>query len=588
MSWSGLATASGTLSRTASRRLGQDLRELRKKPLANANAQPIGDDLSRWKCILLLDDGTPVSFTLEFREDYPTSAPLGFFNSPVEYRMGAASRDAKGRLQICLNIFGNFGTIHTEWGSEAAGWSSACTVESVLVQMQALFCSEFMDTSAGARERLRSYEIPMELQVEVLTEEALQSRNASVEDDGGAVEEKVEESTEELEEELARKGLEDLARNFQCYVTKNTILNGHTIGYGLMLKAKKVSSPFEYLSTEAYHGGVRKSATNESLHGFLPLYISPEHWGKVKRNFFTEINRIHKKLAQTKQRSHRSDEMALDVIASLMNQAVVKVCLSKGKGTADDRFIDAYFGLYRLLQQLKIDEPRLVTTVDTRLENFLKDPRNRHKTHVPDLGEWMIYFLISEKYRWSDVAVVFQEELDARNVFWYVKGTARARATCPDLMEPKADVRNRTKRVFDATAVSRHIVCFQVRFMEQVQEMSLEQLDHRYGLPSREVQLQLKEMYREIAAIDNWAAHQKWCHYPVKTDPQRRTQLENSVKLSNAQRYTDGPTGRVGVSQRGGRGGRGRGSRGGGRGRGRGYDLDLDPRDRFYQGRRHV
>jgi hypothetical protein len=46
--------------------------------------------------------------------------------------------DSKGRSALCLDLFGNFAKVHTEWArsGEASGWSSSYGIGTVLVALQ--------------------------------------------------------------------------------------------------------------------------------------------------------------------------------------------------------------------------------------------------------------------------------------------------------------------------------------------------------------------------------------------------------------------------------------------------------------------
>eukprot|EP00662_Eupelagonemidae_sp_cell21_P030989 gene30988-28951_t len=92
---------------------------LDRNPIAGANAAPVDGNILVWHA--------------NFPADYPVAPPHAFFVT-----------DSKGRTAVCLDLFGNFKQIHTEWGKDgqASGWSSSYDVSTILVNMQAMLCSD--------------------------------------------------------------------------------------------------------------------------------------------------------------------------------------------------------------------------------------------------------------------------------------------------------------------------------------------------------------------------------------------------------------------------------------------------------------
>lgn len=56
---------------------------------------------------------------MEFNENYPKEPPNVGFSTEFPYSMGASLTARSGRIkglyEICLNILGNLGHVHTEW-----------------------------------------------------------------------------------------------------------------------------------------------------------------------------------------------------------------------------------------------------------------------------------------------------------------------------------------------------------------------------------------------------------------------------------------------------------------------------------------
>jgi len=324
----------------------------------------------------------------------------------------------------------------------------------------------------------------------------------------------------------------------QCYIT-GTVINtpNEVFGYGVN-SGRQLSSPCEIISEKAFLSGTRKSTTNQSFDIFLPLYINKDHWEKMslEKKTLAAIDLIYKQKTNNNQ-SNYNEEKIFDVLSALMNSSVVEVMKVKENKSANDKFIDAYFAFYRLLIEFSKTNPNLIKMANYKIEQFLKHTNNRTKKQVPNLGEWLIYLLITDKYKWIDVASCFMQETDTRNVFWYVKGNHNNPPKCPELYDERVR-QGRVEKVFDATSVSRHLVCFQIRFIQDAKKIDINTLDEKYGCVPNEVKQSLKEIYKAIIGISNWNEHFKWCGMDSLTNDSRCDQLIRALQLSNQLRYT--------------------------------------------------
>jgi ubiquitin-protein ligase len=127
------------MSSAALKRLTQDLAELHDDPVVGANAQPDEADLLTWYGLVVAPAGSvyagiPIRFVLEFTSNYPNEPPKGFFETDVKYSGGAAYM-VGNRLSICLDLFGNFAHVHTEWKTQSSGWSPSYSVRTILINL---------------------------------------------------------------------------------------------------------------------------------------------------------------------------------------------------------------------------------------------------------------------------------------------------------------------------------------------------------------------------------------------------------------------------------------------------------------------
>lgn len=524
----------------AIKRLQQDLKRLKVEPLVGAMAQPANDkDIMTWHGIVVGTEGTllagiPIRFCLEFPNDYPNSAPNGFFETDIYYENGAQVRDAKGRTAVCLSIFGNFARIHTEWKSEASGWSPAYTVSTILVSLQGLVMGNMLSDRPSDVERMINSAINFQCPEtghdgsdsskwfpQVITDPAVAA------------------------EIVAKYRKENPTSNtplelfYICYANGQLNATNSTIGYGVHVENPKngiLSSPCEYLSSESFNAGkVRKSSTNKAFEHWLPLLIDSEDWNgpkKIKQQFLSAVRDICADIKFDKD----DHQKVFKVCSSLMNSLVVEIMQNKGNATANDKFINGYFSIYRLLQQYAQDDKELVTFCNDSVKSFKAQSSARVKTVVPNLGEFLMHLTISSNVTWADVCQVFMGECEARNVFWYCVGTHNSPASNRELADPNYKG-NRVTKVFNATTVSRNLVMFQIKFANVTKFLDLAELNSNFGLAPEILTAELKNLYSQVVAVKNWNEFYDFVEMPRVTDEKRELELIEAVKLSAAQGY---------------------------------------------------
>lgn len=507
------SVSSTFLPANTTKRLAQDLKYLQENPLVNANACPIDDNLSQWKCCVVGAEGTsyadiPIYFVLEFTEQYPIKAPHAYFLSSIAYHGGASLKDDKGRTVVCLDLFGNFGAIHSEWGkdNQASGWSPAYNVSTILIQMQAMLASgEYLSSSKQDIERVKRDKIDQKYILDVPRE--VQKRT------------------------VVSSSLDRII----CYMSKCTLDDNELFGYGINVNGKNgmITSACEYLSKSAFDNGVRASSTNQGFKLWLPLFINGGHWKKAQKLFYESITQIYK---LTKKPKTTLEEMVVYVLSSAMNNNVVEVMNAKNNLSANDKFIDGYFSFYRLLMEAKKDNPNMVKIANNAISQFLTNPENRSKDKVANLGDWLILLLLSDKYKWTDVSEAFVEECDTRNVFWYVQGSYNSRPMHPELLDA-ANTKDRCQKVFSATETSRNLVCFQTQFLSMASQYDLKKLDSDNGLTDEQTKQSLKNIYNQITSLKNWNDYFQWNQMKTMSDEERCMQLLKALKLSSDKGY---------------------------------------------------
>lgn len=529
-------------SGSAIKQLVRDLKQLKQEPLIGANASPLDSNMMKWYGIVVGPEGTPyenvpIRFVLEFDDQYPNTPPKAFFDTHVRY-VGGASYEVDGRLAVCLNIFGNFGHVHTEWKNMSEGWSPSYTVSTILVAMQGLMMSEMLSTD------------PTDIKKTI--ESARDFKCAITKHNGSSPKTwfpQVLLSQDDLAKYLTDNGIvrsekkfEPLRDHYICYVKKTTVMDNAVLGYGVSVDNARIgalSSTCEYISYEAFDDGIRRSSTNKPFTHWLPILISSDRWNVIKPMFTDSILELGKSIGLSKQPEY---EVAIKVCSSIMNSLVVEIMNNKNNLKANDKFVDGYFALYRLLKQLSIDEPKVIGMVDKMLGGFITNPELRTKSHVQNLGELLILLTISKKYSWNSIKELFLEECDARNVFWYAIGNFKNRALYPELADSSV-VEGRADKVFKATEISRNLVMFQVKFSQVARVLSTEIMDSNCGLAPEQLRSEMKATYNEVCEVADWNAYFKWLSLPTITTKKRSEQLAEAVTRSEKQGYHTGTNG---------------------------------------------
>lgn len=523
----------------AVKRLQQDLKRLKEEPIVGAMAQPASDeDIMVWHGIVVGTEGTslsgiPIRFCLEFPNDYPNSPPDGFFETEIFYKNGAQVRDNKGRIAVCLNIFGNFARIHTEWKSEAAGWSPAYTVSTILVSLQALVMENMFSDRPSDIERMISSALNFKCPQTGHDGSDPTKWFPQVINDPAVVADMI-----QKHKEKNPKSNTPLEMHYICYANGQLNGNNSIIGYGVHVEdAKKgqLSSPCEYLSKECFNNGTHKSSTNKPFEYWLPILISSEDWGgpkKVKIQFLKAVNDICAAIKFVKE----DHVKVFKVCSSLMNNLVVEIMKNKENATANDKFIHGYFAIYRLLKQYALDSKKLVSFSNDALKLFVEQSQARIKNVTPNLGEFLMHLTISTDVTWKEICQAFMGECDARNVFWYCVGTKTVVAPHKELSDPnfKGD---RVTKVFDATSVSRNLVMFQIKFANVTNFLDMAEFDANYGLAPEGLIAELKNLYSQVVAVKDWNAFYDFVEMSKVGDEIRETELSDAVKRSAAQGY---------------------------------------------------
>ena len=526
-----------TATNSAAKRLMSEWMALRHNPLIGGNAAPVGDDLFRWKLIVVgpAPYDFPIRIELVYPEDYPVTAPKAFFETPIMYT-GGATLKVDGRLAVCLNIFGNFAFIHTEWKDESAGWTPGYTIETIIVSLQGLLMDSMLsqerrDVDIARRAALAAHcsvtghigsdRTKWFPKVAMTADEVRAMSEAPAGDAVGAA---------------ACPAVVDPV--YVCYVTKTS---PDVLGFGINLdnpRSAIFSSPCEYMGLDAFDGmGVRRSSLNKPLMFWLPMMtpMAPTY-GAIEAELHRRLSAImaEARIVAPRELSPQDQRAVsgMQIITSVMSTLVVEIMNAKNNLSANDKFVGGYFAFLALLRGIARRHPCVVQIADKRLSDFIGNPSHRSKQSVPNLGDFLLLLAVSSHYTWADLSDAFVQECDARNVFWYLVGNRQSPGTLGGLRDEKAP--DRAALVFSATAVSRGLVCYQVQFIKLAAVLS-------GGGDFVEVPEAVKDcvkgIYSSVTGMRTWKEHMAWLGMPWLGDEHRSKQLVAAMRQSAAARY---------------------------------------------------
>jgi Ran GTPase-activating protein (RanGAP) involved in mRNA processing and transport/uncharacterized tellurite resistance protein B-like protein len=430
---------------------------------------------------------------MHFDRDYPNNPPELTLCTRIEHPNIFDNR-------VCLDMLEKRDEFDV---NKYEGWSSAYTVQSILIQLQAfLFEAEPSNV-------LKNIENPKDY--EKKKKEWLSGVKWSVEQSRSYKDQSVSHFPPRSpwpplhDEKMTTKSLSmDMEKMIKdeliCFYTRQTFEEdclGYGISYAKNLRTgelKAIKSLLSFLSLRAFiNHNLRLSANNEKFTHFMPIFINPNHGKKAmhlaKRSMSIICTGNHKNF---------QPDMALQILPKLMSSMVVEIM--SGKKHASLSAFKAYCYFHRMLLEFVKEFPELKQKANQIVKDFIKDESKRHKeTGVPNLGEFLASIPITD-YRWEDIRDAYIQESFARNVYWLLnKYPELEKSDCKEFTDD-----DRISYSFESSKTSIKLLMFHVFFLENVArpkdkevEEIIKQYDENYGRPST----QLEDMF--ISACEN-------------------------------------------------------------------------------------
>ncbi|KAI8915227.1 hypothetical protein DFJ77DRAFT_430533 [Powellomyces hirtus] len=319
-----------------------------------------------------------------------------------------------------------------------------------------------------------------------------------------------------------------VTEEMRCFATKLTWeedVLGVPVTYTINPKTKAVdyiSCQVELLSRSAFHTDkVRTTVWNEKFTEWMPLYITQEHFLRAR----PDIERFMVKMSPERGTSIFRPDMALDVLAKMMNTLIVLLC-DKGIA-ASSHALEGYFLLHRLMAAFVDTYPALQNEVENRIGAFVMGTdNNRHKNAVPSLGHLLPLLTVSRVFKWSSasdprVQNAFLGELADRSVLWVcAKFPHLAKIPAGPCRKPDMEL---LKNVWSAGLVSRRLIMFHVHAMGYMDSGFARCSEVLYGRTPKLVVDEFQSHTKRMLNIDFWPHYYQACGVAPVPTPQQST-----------------------------------------------------------------
>lgn len=521
----------------ATKRLMRDLQQIKKEPLPGISALPLEHDLFTWHCNIMgpkdtVWQGGIFHIVMHFTQDYPNSPPSLTLCTRIEHPNVIGNR-------VCLDMLEKVDATDV---SKFEGWSSAYTVQSILIQLQSFLFEAEVSKVLKDISNPKDYEKKKKEWLSGVTWSVEQSKTYSDKSVGHfpprspwppLPEEKDLSATSQMK-------LEQLIKDeLSCFYTRQSFEEdclGYGISYSKNLRTgeiKSIQSPLDLVSLRAYmNQKLRFSANNEKFTHYLPIYINEKHGEKAMYLAKRSISIIC-----TGHHGNFEPKMVLEILPKLMSTMVVEVM--SGKKHASLKALRGYCFFHRMLLQFVKEYPELKTQANQIVSDFIKDDAKRHKENgVPNLGEFLTLIPITD-YKWTDVKDAYVQESFTRNVFWLLN-------KYPELEEEDNKEFNdddRLKYSFDSSKTSQKLLMFHVFFLNKIakpDDKSVEQIakdyDENYGRPTSQFEDLFISACESINECQNYEQFFESIGKPISKEDIVKL-LKSSIKASKEKGY---------------------------------------------------
>ncbi|KAL0492005.1 hypothetical protein AKO1_010097 [Acrasis kona] len=486
----------------ATKRLMKDYKQIEMEPLPGVAAAPIEKNLFIWHANIRGPEGTPwdrgiFHMVLSFPQSYPNDPPTITLCTRMEHPNVIGN-------SICLDMLEKRDSVGDV--EEYQGWSSAYTVQSILIQLQAFLFE------AEVGKILANINNPQEY--EKKKKEWLSGVNWSVEQSLQYTDKQVGhfpprspwppfKDTTQVPQLTPEKLIED---EYRCYYTRQTYKED-CLGFGLSYsknmrtgEIKSVQSPLDFVSLRAFvNHELRLGSANERFTHWLPVYINKEHGQKA----VYLAKRAMSIICTGSSKTEFKPEFVMTLFPKLMSTQVVEVMSSRKH--ASIKALRGYCLFHRMFLEFVETYPEIKKQCNTIVENFCQE-QYRNKEVIPNLGEFLAILSVSD-YSWDKVKDDYLQESFIRSVYWLL-------AKYPELedMDSKDfNDQDRLKYSFEITKTSQKLLLFHQFFLDQVAKKQgesakniMKSYDDNLGRPTQQVEDLFLQRCEKINALQSY------------------------------------------------------------------------------------
>eukprot|EP01035_Chromulina_nebulosa_P023592 gene23592-30592_t len=257
-----------------------------------------------------------------------------------------------------------------------------------------------------------------------------------------------------------------------CFVSKSSFnqdVMGIPLDWTINPKTGKIDyihSTMELMSQSAFRAGVRKTTWGETIQGWLPIFLTSQHFSTARAGVEESLTRLAPLVGLTGSLCF-NPLTVLEVLPRLMKTMIV---LLVDNGIEDvDSVLRGYCMLHRLFIALVQQYPQLQTEIFKRLQLFMTQSSKRSKQECPDLGNLMPLLSVCDRLGWIDLSPALLGESFARQVLWSCRDVPelakiqriRHRGSL-DIDQTKRDL---LQRLFESSATRRRLFSFHCCFL---------------------------------------------------------------------------------------------------------------------------
>ena len=331
-------------------------------------------------------------------------------------------------------------------------------------------------------------------------------------------------------------------RELTCFHTKKTFNDNEIIlGIGLDVirfpnsnKINQIQCFIDPISYYAFNDlNVRLSVWKEKFEYFLPLILTKDHAEHAKTIFFKSLRQIH--LTNSNEQT-----MILDVISKMMNSMIVMLMRDEISMMISEKSLMGFCQFHYMLLYYADKYPLIIEKIEAIVSNFLRDPNQRTKDKIPDLGCFIVLLTLS-KTTWQEIIEPLFLEVCERNVRWIIRKNPEL-----DKIDNHPINMERIRNTYQASIVSYRLLMFQTYFITHVsrpENQSWKDMLLHYnktlGTPSIKSKLAMNEYCKKIMKINNYSDFFKIIGLKELSNQNLTKALNNAIVNSRKKGYND-------------------------------------------------